>query len=119
MVFKIKHLHIKALDPQKTAKWWVENLGAKITKERPEVGGYFLDLHGVTLNITPMLKRGYLQKYGLEHLAIGTDDVKNVVEKLKAAGARLLYESKNPKGYAVFFFEIPDGVLLELIGGID
>ena len=55
MAFKLNHLHLKTKDPQKTAKFYVDNLGATIVAE---IGtrGYRLDLHGLTINLTTMSK---------------------------------------------------------------
>mgnify|MGYP000389123691 CR=1 FL=1 len=36
MAFKLNHLHLKSPDPEKTAQWYVDNLGATIVSE---VGG--------------------------------------------------------------------------------
>lgn len=39
MAFKVNHLHLKTPDPRKTAKWYVDHLGAKIVSERETPGG--------------------------------------------------------------------------------
>ena len=75
MTLKLNHLHIKTRDPEKTAKFYVDTLGAKILNQSPR-GGYRLDLHGLSLNVTKFLddqKRE--QKYGMEHIAIDTDEL--------------------------------------------
>ena len=48
MGFKIHNLHFKSPDPEKTAQWYVDNLGAEITsvRELPGTVGYRLDLDG-------------------------------------------------------------------------
>ena len=33
MTLKLNHLHLKTEDPDKTAKFYVENLGAKIVRQ--------------------------------------------------------------------------------------
>lgn len=116
MAFKVRHLHLKTPDPQKTAKWWVENLGAKILRENPQGTGFMLDLDGITLDVTSFNKRQTRpQRYGLEHIAVGTNDFNNAVDKLKANGARFLEEGKNTtNGRVSFFFETPEGVQLQV-----
>ncbi len=112
MAVKMGHLHLKTPDPQKTAKWWVENLGAKITAQGLRGTGYTLELDGVTFNVTEFNKEQTRpQSNGLEHFGIYTDDFNNVVNKLKANGARFLESTKN----GTFFFETPDGVQLEVM----
>ncbi len=90
--FKINHLHLKTPDPRKTAQWHMENLGATIVSEAGGVSGsgsasYRLNLHGVPLNVTGFVDGQKLeQHYGLEHIAIDTDDLPGTVSKLKEGG---------------------------------
>ena len=117
MAFKIKHLHLKTPDPDKTAKWWVENLGAKIVAEGLHDGtGFKLDLDGTTLNVSLFIeKQTRPQHFGLEHICIGTDDFNSTVNKLKSSGALVLEESKNvATGKGSVFFETPEGVQLQV-----
>ena len=117
MAFKINHLHFKTPEPQKTAQWYVKNLGAKIVEEiRGETVGYRLDLHGLRLNVTGFIEGQKLgQHYGMEHLAIDTDDITGTVADLKASGARILEERQLRDGRHVCFFEGPQGVRLEVM----
>ena len=126
--FKINHLHFKSPDPRKTAQWYVDNLGAKIVSEVEGAGGvvaFRLDLHGVPLNVSQFVQGANLEQfYGLEHLALETDDLPVLVEKLKSSGSRILEEREmgaaaggvlQRDGRKVCFFEGPEGVRLELI----
>ena len=115
MAFRLTHVHIKTPDPQKTAQFYVENLGATIEAELGQQG-YRLDLHGLKLNITTFIaEQTREQRYGMEHIAIDTDDLDALVAKLKAQGIRILEETTIPGGRRVCFFEGPDGVQLEFI----
>ena len=119
MAFKVNHLHLKTPEPQKTAQWYVDNLGAKIVSAiEGSTGpiGFRLDLHGLPLNVTGFVEGQKLdQHYGMEHLAIDTDDLPGEVKKLKASGARILEERKTRDGRKVCFFEGPQGVRLEVM----
>jgi catechol 2,3-dioxygenase-like lactoylglutathione lyase family enzyme len=119
MAFKINHLHLKTPDPEKTAQWYVENLGATIVSEATAAGGaasYRLNLHGVPLNVTGFVDGQKLeQHYGLEHIALDTDDLPGTVEQLKEGGARILEERSLRDGRKVCFFEGPEGVRLEVL----
>jgi len=118
MAFKINHLHIKTSDPQKTAKWFVDNLDAKIVSENQtgETVAFRIDLHGLRLNVTGFIKGQKLeQHHGMEHLALDTDDLSGTVEKLKASGARILEQRQLADGRNVCFFEGPEGVRLEVM----
>lgn len=119
MAFKVNHLHLKSPEPQKTVDWYVKHVGAKIVSERKGPDGrtaYRLDLHGVPLSVTEFLQEQKLaQLYGLEHVAIDTDDFAAEVAKIKAAGIKILEERVLPDGRKVCFFEGPQGVRLEFL----
>jgi catechol 2,3-dioxygenase-like lactoylglutathione lyase family enzyme len=51
----------------------------------------------------------------MEHIAIDTDDMAGLVDKLKASGINILEETSISGGRRVCFFEGPDGVQLEFI----
>ncbi len=115
MAIKLNHLHIKTKNPEKTAKFYVDTFGATIVSKNP-IGGYRVDLDGLSLNITdlhPDQKREQL--YGMEHIAMDTDELDNLVAKLKAGGAKILEETVVSGNRRVCFFEGPDGVQLEFI----
>jgi lactoylglutathione lyase len=114
MTLKLNHLHLKTTDPEKTAKFYVDTLGAKIVSQNPN--GYRLDLHGLHLNVTNFLtEQKREQKYGMEHIAIDTDELDALIEKLKAQGIHILEQTIVSGGRRVCFFEGPDGVQLEFI----
>jgi len=114
MTLKLNHLHLKTKDPAKTAKFYVDTLGAKIVSQSPN-GGYRVDLHGLSLNISNFLEQKREQKYGMEHIAIDTDELDVLIEKLKAQDIHILEETVVSGGRRVCFFEGPDGVQLEFI----
>ena len=115
MAFALNHLHLKTQDPKQTAQFYVDNLGATIVSEIAD-RGYRLDLHGLTINLTTLIAdQDREQFYGMEHIAINTDDMAGTVDKLKANGARLLEERETANGHKICFLEGPDGVQLELI----
>ena len=115
MAFKLNHIHLKTPDPQKTAQFYVDSLGAKVVGQAGG-SGLQLDLHGLTLNVTRFIEgQTREQIYGIEHIAIDTDDMPGVVEKLKADGARILEETTIGGGRKVCFFEGPEGVQLEVL----
>lgn len=114
MTFKMNHLHLKTENPEETAKFYVENLGATITSQRGD--SYRLDLHGLSLNVSKFLtQQKRKQIYGMEHIAIDTDELDNLIAKLKDKGIHILEETVVSGGRRVCFFEGPDGVQLEFI----
>ena len=115
MAFKLNHVHLKSTDPQQTAKFYVDNLGATMVSE---IGtrGYRLNLHGLTLNLTSFVEDQTRQQvYGVEHFALDTDDLDGTVAKLTANGARVLEQMVSGTGRRICFLEGPDGVQLEII----
>ena len=114
MAIKLNHLHIKTKTPEKTAKFYVDTFGATITSQSPS--GYRVDLDGLSLNITdlhPTQKRE--QSYGMEHIAMDTDELDSLVAKLKAQNIGILEETVVSGDRRVCFFQGPDGVQLEFI----
>jgi catechol 2,3-dioxygenase-like lactoylglutathione lyase family enzyme len=115
MTFKLNHVHLKTKDPEQTAKFYVDTLGATIVG-RAGTGGYRLDLHGLTLNVSQFLEtQTREQKYGMEHIAIDTDELDALVAKLKAQGINILEQTVVSGGRRVCFFEGPDRVQLEFL----
>jgi catechol 2,3-dioxygenase-like lactoylglutathione lyase family enzyme len=115
MTLKLNHLHIKTKDPEKTARFYIDTFGAKILSKSPR-GGYRLDLLGLDLNVTDFLAdQTREQKYGMEHIAIDTDELDALIKKLEDQGIRILEKTVVSGGRRVCFFEGPDGVQLEFI----
>jgi len=115
MTFKLNHVHLKTRDPEATAKFYVETMGAKIVSQSA-TGGYRVDLHGLSLNVTKFLdNQTREQRYGMEYIAIDTDELDALVERLKARGINILEQTVVSGGRRVCFFEGPDGVQLEFI----
>ena len=115
MALKLNHLHLKSPDPQKTAQFYIDTLGATKIADISDIG-VRLDLHGLTLNVTKHIEsQTREQKYGIEHIAIDADDIDGLIENLKKNGAKILEETSISGDRKVVFFEGPDGVQLEFI----
>ena len=115
MAMHIGHVHIKTKDdPQKVAKFYVENFGATVKREIPGRGCQ-LDLAGLQLNVTTIsAAQNRKQMMGIEHIALQTDDYASAIAKLKSNGAHVMLEQFN-NGRHVAFIEAPDGAQMELI----
>jgi len=114
MAIAVHHVHLKTRDPKQTMQFYVDNLGATLIAEAGR--GYRVNLHGLTLNITPLIdtqKRE--QHYGMEHIAVDTDDYTATLARLRAGGVRVLEELAPTNGRRVCFLEAPDGVQIEVI----
>jgi len=119
MGFRINHVHFKTPDPRKTADWYVDTLGAMIVSENQLAGGmvsFRLDLHGIPMNVTGYVAGQKLdQHFGLEHVALETNDFDTLLQRLKDQGTPILEERSRPDGGRIVFFEGPEGVRLEAL----
>ena len=113
MNITLNHVHLKTPDPKKTARFYVDTLGATIV-EVIQDRGYQLDLHGLRVNLTTIVdEQARQQHYGIEHIALDTDDLVKLVGDITANGGRVL-EVVSDGDREVYFAEGPDGVQLEL-----
>ena len=115
MAYGIQHVHLKTADPKQTAQFYIDNFGATLKAEIPG-RGLRLDLHGLQLNITTLIAtQHHEQHYGIEHIAVDTDDYAGTVERMRRNGVRILEEMAPNNGRRVCFIEAPDGAQMELI----
>ena len=115
MAISFQHVHIKTRDVAKTVQYYIDNYGA--TKKAEMVGrGWQLDLHGTQLNITGIItEQNHEQHYGIEHMAVVTDDYPGTLAKLRENGVAVLEELKGDKGNRVAFVAATDGAQMEII----
>jgi len=115
MALAVHHVHLKTRDPRQTMKFYVDNLGATLIAEISPYG-YRVNLHGLTLNITSLIDtQRREQHYGIEHIAVDTDDYPATLARLRANGVRILEELPLSNGRRVCFLEAPDGAQVEVI----
>ena len=92
MAFSVQHVHLKTPDPHKTAQFYVDNFGATLKGDIPG-RGVRVDLHGLQLNITTLIAvQNHEQHYGIEHMAVDTDDYAGTLATLRRNGVRILEE---------------------------
>ena len=115
MSIGVHHVHLKTRDPKKTMQFYVDNLGA-ILIAQPGPRSYRVNLHGLTLNITTLIDtQSREQHYGLEHIAVDTDDYPGTLARLRANGGRVLEELPPTNGSARLLLGGPDGAQIEVI----
>ena len=115
MTINVHHVHLKTRDPKQTMQFYVDNLGATVIADLGP-RGYRLNLHGLMVNLTPIVdtqKRE--QHYGIEHIAVETDDYAGTLAKFRANGAQILEELPGTNGRHVGFIQAPDGAQNEVI----
>lgn len=116
MAFGINHVHLKTRDPKQTMQFYIDNFGATLIDEVAG-RGYRVNLHGLQLNITTIIdSQTRDQHYGMEHVALNTDDYAGTLARLRANGVRVLEElPPSSNGRRVCFLEAPDGAQIEVI----
>lgn len=115
MAYDFNHVHLKTPDPAGTAKFYMENFGATLVSDRPG-WGMQIDLHGTLINVTPLVAtQNHEQHYGIEHLAVNTDDYPGSIAALRANGVKILEELTTPDNRRICFLECPDGAQMEII----
>jgi catechol 2,3-dioxygenase-like lactoylglutathione lyase family enzyme len=112
----VQHVHLKTRDPQATVDYYINNFGGRLKAEIPG-RGFQVDLHGVQLNITGLIaSQNHEQHYGIEHMAVQTDDYTGTLATLRRNGVRILEElTPASNGRRVAFVEAPDGAQMEVI----
>ena len=115
MAFGTHHVHVKTRDPKQTMQFYIDHLGATLLADMG-ARGYRVNLHGLQLNITGLIdSQRREQHYGIEHIAVDTDDYTGTLAQLRAKGVRILEELAPTNGRRVCFLEAPDGVQIEVI----
>jgi 4-hydroxyphenylpyruvate dioxygenase-like putative hemolysin len=115
MALSFQHVHIKTQDVAKTVQYYIENYGATKKAEMPG-RGWQLDLHGTQLNITGIIsEQQHEQHYGIEHMALVTDDYTGTLARLRENGVEVLEELKGSSGNRVAFVAATDGAQMEII----
>jgi catechol 2,3-dioxygenase-like lactoylglutathione lyase family enzyme len=119
--FDLHHIHHKAADIEKAARFYTDCLGAKETGRKEEEGrGLWMidvDLCGVRIRITTFHAASPTeQSPGLEHLSLDTDDLPGVIEQLKALGAPFT-EERGEDGKMSCYATGPDGTQIYILQG--
>ena len=126
MPFNINHIHIKSIDPKKTADWWVEAFNFTIESDiTRDIGDRFITCtseNNIIVRISePVAGQDFNQgdaglKFGLEHFGLDSSDLDADIERLEKLGATLLENPRNANATVrVAFMEVPEKVGIELI----
>ena len=124
-MFRVNHIHLKAVDPKVTAQWYVDMFGAKFLGEGPgfqDSRTVRLDLDGTSVTVTSApggqaLPEGTAEShYGLEHFGLDTDDIEGTMAQVLSNGAEVLLPvTEMPSGAKISFIKGPDNVRIELV----
>ena len=118
---RLDHLHIRSLDPEVAASFYVECFGAHIA-DRHETSGttrVVVSFEDFRLFIEQASEDTSLERANastaFDHFAIRTDDWDGVIERLKTRGTPFVRELPPRPGLKAVFILAPDNVLIEVI----
>jgi catechol 2,3-dioxygenase-like lactoylglutathione lyase family enzyme len=127
MEYRINHVHIRASDPDASAAWYEQHFGAKIVSKREvmpntvtigmEMGGQCrLNVSSKPPGSSDERSVAELNRLGLEHFGFDVDDLRAELDRLEAAGIRVVLPyTETPTGSRLAYIEGPDDVLIELV----
>lgn len=119
MITGIEHVAIYAKDTKALADWYVKVFDFKIVYDNGK-GTYFVaaaDKSMIEICVTDTdLKKTTTTESGIRHIALSTDDIEGMTQKLIAEGAEVVTPMKiSDKGIGTFFFRDIEGNILHLI----
>ena len=129
-IHRLDHLHIYAVDPEGSARFYVEVFGAEtIGTAQSSHGGamHFLRLGGVTLVLAayppgvgpgtpPPYRDGmYQHGFGVAHFGLHVDGLEEAVESARRRGGKILSEPRENRELRFAYVGAPDGVIVELL----
>lgn len=126
MAYNLHHIHFKSLDPERSAKWWVDTFNFEVLSDTTrEFGDRFIRCsseNGISVTISGPTEGQTLPesdagaKLGLEHIAFEIEDIDGEIGRLSEVGAPLL-EGPNQleDGTRVCWVQAVDNVRVELI----
>ena len=123
VTFTWEHIHLKTPDPEATAAWYRDKLGAEIVRT-PQAGGagrIDLNLAGqkVFLALVDPAKAGAapaMPHLGMDHFGMTVENLDAAVAELKAKGVTFTMEPTQIRpGTKIAFLTAPQNVSIELI----
>jgi catechol 2,3-dioxygenase-like lactoylglutathione lyase family enzyme len=120
--FNWEHIHLRSPDPETTAEWYRDKLGAEVIKSAQADGSMRIDLNlaGQKVFIAKAAPgkaadapaSPYL---GLDHFGLTVPDIKAAVAALKAKGVAFTMDvTTNRPGVQIAFLTAPEKVSIEL-----
>jgi lactoylglutathione lyase len=121
--FNWEHIHLRSPDPEATAEWYREKLGADVIKSPQPDGSVRVDLNLAGQKV--FIARAIPGKaadapsspyFGLDHFGLTVNDIKAAVATLKAKGVHFTMDVTTARpGVEIAFLTAPENVSIELI----
>jgi lactoylglutathione lyase len=117
------HIHLRSPDPEATAKWFEQMLGAQIIRSmqqgKPRID---MKIGGANVFIAPVAPGDKVNAapttpyQGLDHFGLTVSGIDAVVADLKKKGVEFTMEPNVPRpGIKICFMRGPQGVSIELL----
>jgi lactoylglutathione lyase len=121
--FTWEHIHLKTPEPEATARWYQDKLGAEIHRTPQPDGSTRIDLNlsgqKVFLAKVDPGKVGSapsMPYLGMDHFGMTVDDIDGAVTELKAKGVTFTMDPTTIRpGVRIAFLTAPQNVSIELI----
>lgn len=121
--FTWEHIHLRSPDPEATAQWYQDKLGAEVIRTPQADGSTRLDLslsgQQVFIAQADPAKTGASPQtpyMGLDHFGLTVPDLDAAVAELKAKGVAFTMEPRVARpGVKIAFLTAPQNVSIELI----
>jgi lactoylglutathione lyase len=121
--FNWEHIHLRSSDPEATASWYHDKLGAEVIKTSQPDGSMRIDLNLAGQKV--FIARAQPNKVadapsspylGLDHFGLTVDNIREAVAALKAKGVHFTMDvTTHRPGVQIAFLTAPENVSIELI----
>jgi catechol 2,3-dioxygenase-like lactoylglutathione lyase family enzyme len=121
--FHWEHIHLRSQDPDATAQWYHDKLGAEMVRTPQPDGSMRIDLNlgGQKIFIAKAMPGKAAEApsspyLGLDHFGLLVNDLPAAVAELKAKGVRFTMEPTQIRpGTQIAFLTAPENVSIELL----
>jgi len=121
--FTYDHMHLRSPNPEATARWYEQMLGAEVIRSmqegRPRID---LELGGANIFIAPVTAGDGVNPppttpyQGLDHFGLCVTGIDAIVAELKGKGVKFTKEPTTVRpGVRIAFLRAPEGVSIELL----
>ena len=121
--FTYDHMHLRSPNPEATARWYEQMLGAEVIRSMQE-GKPRIDLRlgGANIFIAPVTAGDGVNPppttpyQGLDHFGLCVTGIDAIVAELKGKGVKFTKEPTTVRpGVRIAFLRAPEGVSIELL----
>jgi catechol 2,3-dioxygenase-like lactoylglutathione lyase family enzyme len=121
--FTYDHMHLRSPNPEATARWYEQMLGAEVIRSMQE-GKPRIDLRlgGANIFIAPVTAGDGVNPppttpyQGLDHFGLCVSGIDAIVAELKGKGVKFTKEPTTVRpGVRIAFLRAPEGVSIELL----